>query len=229
MRKFVLVLFAGFFLLQACSAFETAVPSPTRKPTLTFTATIAPTMTITPTITPSPTIVKIPTVDYNATSTPPAFTYIIPSPGDVEGGAMPVPTETPSSPGAGFEWVKVAGTQVYWGICTPNKLKVTAQVSEPKDVYSVVLFVRLRNLKAQIFSPWNKGTGMHAMGNDGLWTQDLYASSVNGHVAFRRGWVWYQLVATGKDNLEVGRTRIFMDSIRLEPCMCMTPPCGPKD
>lgn len=229
MRKIVFVLFTCYFLLQSCSSPGSAVPLPTRKPTITFTATITPTMTITPTITPSPTIVKIPTVDYNATPTPPAYIYVVPTPILGAGAALPVPSETPSSPGEGFEWIKTSETNIYWGICKPNKMKVTAQVSEPKDVFSVVLFVRLRNLKAQIFTEWNKGTGMEPVGDEGLWAQDLYASSIDGHSSYRRGWVWYQLVATGKDNFEVGRSRIFMDTIKLQPCMCMTPPCGPRD
>ncbi len=228
MRKIVFVLFTCFFLLQSCSSFGAAAPSPTSEPALTFTATIAPTITSTPSITPSPTIVKIPTVDYNATSTPPPF--IFPTPTSLGGlGPFDLPTSTPSSPGQGFESVKTSGSNIYWGICTPNKLKVTVQVSEPKDVLSVVLFVRLRNLKAQILTEWNRGTGMEPVGDQGLWAQDLYASSIDGHQSFRRGWVWYQLVATGKDNLEVARSRIFMDTIKLEPCMCMTPPCGIKD
>ena len=227
MRKIIFVLFTCFILLQSCSAFGTAVPSPTSKPTLTPTVTVTSTSTVTPTITSSPTIVKIPTYDYNATSTPPAYLYVSPTPFPGVPTATPIASQTPWSSGEGFEWVKISESKIYWGICKPNKLKVSAQVSEPEDVYSVVLFVRFRRLKAQIFTEWNKGTGMEPVGDDGLWAQTMYANSIEGHEAYRRGWVWFQLVATGEKNIEVGRTRIYMDTIQLEPCMCMTPPCIP--
>ncbi len=226
MRKNISVLFVCFFLLQSCSSAK-AEPSRTPKPTLTPTITITPTQTITPTITPSPTIVKIPTFDYFATATPPAYIYTPPTPLPGMPTATPVPSSTPSLPGAGFEWIKTSEQRLYWGACRSNNLRVTAQVSEPDDVHSVVFFMRLRNLKAQIFTPWNKGLGMEPVGKEGLWAQNLYGSSVDGHISFRRGWVWYQLVATGKDNIEVGRSRIFVDEIKLQPCMCLTPPCNP--
>lgn len=229
MRKFFFIFLAGLFFLQSCSAlpFGSAEPTPTSKPTLTSTVTITPTSTTTPTITPSPTIVKIPTVDYNSTVTPPAYIYSSPTPFPGVPTATPIGSQTPVSPGEGFEWVKISESKIYWGICTPNKLKVTAQVSEPKDVLSVVLFVRFRRLKAQIFTEWNKGSGMEPIGDAGLWAQDMYANSIDGHEKYRRGFVWYQLVATGENAIEVGRSRIFMDTIQLEPCMCMTPPCIP--
>ena len=70
---------------------------------------------------------------------------------------------------------------------------------------------------------------MEPTGAEGVWTQDLSGNSIENRVLWRRGWVWYQLVAIGAQKLEVGRSRIFMDELKLEPCMCMTPPCGPGD
>ncbi len=223
------MIFICFFLLQSCSAlpFGTVAPSPTRKPTLTSTATITPTSTVTPTITPSPTVVKIATIDYNATITPPPYVYISPTPFPGIPTSTPVATDTPLTPDVGFEWVKTSGQNFYWGICKPQKIKISAQVSEPKDVFSVTLFVRLRRLTSKNFTEWNKGMGMEPVGSDGMWSYDLNANSIDGHQYFRRGWVWYQIVAIGANKVEIARTRIYMDLIKLEPCMCMTPPCGP--
>jgi len=226
MRTPIFIFLFFSFLLQACSPPATVAPSPTIEPTLTPTATVLPTVTSTPTITPSPTIVKIPTVDYNSTPTPPGYVYSSPTPFPWVSTSTPIPTATPSTPGEGFEWVRTSDFKLYWGICRSNKVSVSAMVSYPDDVYSVTLFVRFRRATAQIFTPWSKGLGMEPTGAEGIWSQNLYGSSIDNHILWRRGWVWYQLVAVGKNNLEVGRTRIFMDMLRLEPCMCMTPPCG---
>jgi hypothetical protein len=141
----------------------------------------------------------------------------------------PIATSTPSTPGEGFEWVRTSDYIFYWGSCKSNKVKVSVQVSHPEDVYSVTLFVRFRRLTAKIFTDWSKGIGMEPVGAEGIWAQNLYGSSIDNHKLWRRGWVWYQIVAIGADKLEVGRTRIFMDMLKLEPCMCLTPPCGPGD
>jgi hypothetical protein len=228
MRKSIFILLVAPLLLQACSSFAPAL-TPTSKPTITSTVTVTPTSTITPTITPSPTIVKIPTVDYNATTTPPAYIFSLPTPFPGVPTVTPLPSATPSTPGEGFEWVRTSESKFYWGGCRTNNMKISAQVSHPDEVYSVTLFLRMRRLTSQTFTEWNKGFGMEPAGTEGVWAQKLYGSSVNGHEYYRRGWVWYQLVAIGVNNLEVGRSRIFMDMLKLEPCMCLTPPCGPGD
>ncbi len=226
MRNFFPALFVLFFLLQACAA--PAAPTATRAPSSTPTSADTPTPTQTLTVTPSPTIVKIPTIDWNATPTPPSFVFDFPTPIGGFGGAL-LPTITPSSPGEGFESVEVSPTNIYWGICRSNKITFTVEVSEPDDVYSVVLFIRLRHLKAEIFTDWNKGIALEPLGDTGIWSQTFSANSIEGHEKFRRGWVWYQLVATGAYGIELGRTHIYADTIKLEPCMCLTPPCGYGD
>ncbi|MDD2923287.1 MAG: hypothetical protein PHQ36_13460 [Anaerolineales bacterium] len=227
MRKIIFI-FLFSLLLQSCSAlpFGKTTPTSTSKPTLTSTATVTPTSTRTPTITPSPTIVKIPTIDYNATVTPPAYIYNSPTPFPGIPTSTPVATVTPLTPDVGFEWLRVSSPIFYWGICKPQEVKVSVQVSEPKDVYSVTLFVRLRRLTSKNFTEWNKGMGMEHLG-DGIWSYNLNANSIDGHQYFRRGWVWYQVVAIGANDVEIARTRIYMDTLKLQPCMCMTPPCGP--
>jgi hypothetical protein len=223
MRKHAVILSVFALFLQSCGS---SAPTPTSVPTSTFTATITSTATETPSVTPSPTIVKIPTVDYNASPTPPMFIYLSPTSPPGMPTYTPMPTPTPASVGPGFEWLRTSGTMFYWGICKPNTIKVTVQVTDPEIVNSVTLFVKTRRLKAQIFTPWNKGIGMVHIG-DGTWEANLYANSIDGHIAYRSGWLWYQVVAVGEDNIEVGRTRIYQDAIKFEPCMCMTPPCKP--
>lgn len=229
MRRLLLTLFASLLFLQSCSLMATPTPPPTSKPTFTPTRTIIPTGTSTLTITPSPTIIKIPTVDYNLTPTPPGYVYISPTAFPWIPTMTPISTSTPTTPGEGFEWVRTSDYIFYWGSCRSDRVKISAQVSRPEDVYSVTLFVRVRRLTAQIYSEWTQGIGLEPVGAEGVWAQDLYGNYIPNHKLWRRGWVWYQLVAVGENNLEVGRTRIFADMLKLEPCMCLTPPCGPGD
>lgn len=228
MRKNFFLFLTFLLLLAACSPPESAA-TPTLKPALTFTATRAPTQTTTPTITPSPTIIKIPTVDYNSTPTPSGYTFSSPTPFPWISTSTPLPTSTPSTAGEGFEWVRLSEYRLYWGSCRSNYVTVTAMVTYPEDVYSMTLFVRFRRATAQIFTPWSRGLGMEPTGAEGVWSQKLYGSSIENHILWRRGWVWYQIVAVGVNNLEVGRTHIFADMLKLEPCMCLTPPCAPGD
>jgi len=224
MRKLVLIVLGCALALQACLS---SAKTPTSAPK-TPSPTASPTSSSTPTVTPSPTIIHFPTQDYKSTATPPAYLFKTPTPFPGVNTATPIPSSTPSVPGVGFEAVDVSGDKFYWGSCKPNSLRVTAQVSDPKSVFSVVLFARMRRLKAEIFTPWNKGTGMEHLGN-GKWVYNLSANSIDGHSLYHKGWVWYQLVATDANKQEIGRTRIYMDKIKIEPCMCLTPPCGPND
>lgn len=230
MRSAPILFLTLFFFLQSCSLNPTPEPpTQTSEPTVTATNTLTPTSTRAPTITPSPTIIKIPTVDYNSTPTPPGYVFLSPTPFPWIPTTTPLPTETPATFGEGFEWVRTSESVFYWGSCRTNKVKVSALVMYPDDVYNVTLFARFRRLKAEVFTEWSKGLGMEPTGAEGIWAQDLYGSSIDNHKLWRRGWVWYQLVATGKNGLEVGRSRIFMNMLKLEPCMCLTPPCAPGD
>lgn len=229
-RRTILLVFGLFLLLQSCSFVPTeAPPTATSKPTLTPTYPPTPTVTRTPTASPTPTIIKIPTVNYNATPTPPGYIYSSPTPFPWIPTITPLPTETPATAGEGFDWVKTSERIFYWGSCRGNKVKVSAKATYPQDVYSMTLFVRFRRDKAKIFTEWSKGLGMEPTGVEGVWAQDLYGSSIDNHKLWRRGWVWYQIVAIGENGVEVGRSRVFMDMLKLEPCMCLTPPCAPGD
>jgi len=231
MRKFIFLGIVLLSFLSSCSASsansagaETGAPTPT----LTASVTPLPTQTFTPT--PSPTIVKIPTIDYNATSTPPAYLFGTPTPQEILSSDAPLnATPTFEGYGEGFEWIKIEASKFYWGICKPSRILVTAQVSNPEEVYSISLFVRLRHYKAEIYTHWSKGSGMEKIGEDGMWAEYIYANVLDGNAKFRKGLVSYQLVATNVDNIEVGRSPVFKDAIFVEPCMCLTPPCGPKD
>lgn len=222
MRKFSLVLLLTI-LLQSCSGIPflggpTNTPSPTATATVSSTPTITRTPTITPSITPSATIVHFPTQDPDlptATFVPiPIFIGI--------NTATPVSSPTPVKPGAGFESVLVSENRIFWGSCTPNKTKITAKVEDPEAVISVVIFMQVKSAKKEDYTPWTSGNVMYRFKDD-TYTYIMRANDVEGHNHYRDSWVRYQLVATDKNGEEIGRTRIYTQSIQMAPCMCYEP------
>ena len=226
MRKISMVVFLTV-LLQACSMDEGIPfvrdlypPAETPLPTATATLTITPTRTSTPTRTltssPTVTVVHLPTFDPFATTA-----TFIPIPIDIgKETATPIvlPASTISNLGAGFLSVTVSANKIFWGSCKRNKATITAVVEDPYEVFSVIIFVRVKSAKKEDFTPWTTGDAMHDHRN-GTFTYVLRGSEIEGHNHYRDSWVWFQLVATNDKGEEVGRTPIYTEAIALSPCM----------
>ena len=221
MRKFYFVMMLLAFFLQACSGVSlqdilnppTKTPTITNTPTVTFTPTITSTPTITPTITPTTTIVHLPTQDPDL----PIATFP-PIPIFVGGNTItPVPTSTSFRPGPGFLSVTVSEKKIFWGSCKHNKAIITAEVDNPDDVYSVVIFVRTKSLKKEDYTPWTTGDVMHSHRN-GTFSYTVVGSNIEGHNHYKDSWVFFQLVATDEKGMEIGRTMIYTNSLSLSPC-----------
>lgn len=220
MRKFLPVFAILAVLLSACSlnVFE---PVPTGTATITFTPTETGTPTSTPTITPSPTIVRLPTQDPNQ----PTAT-VVPIPLFVGGNtATPFASPMPIRPGPGFESVNVSQSRLYWGACKYNRTVISAVVEDSQEVFSVVIFVRVKSAEKEDYTPWTTGDVMFNHGN-GRFSYLLRGSAIEGHNHYKKSWVFFQLVATNIKGEEVGRTRVYTNAISLEPCMCLDPTTG---
>ncbi|MCC7117277.1 MAG: hypothetical protein IT310_02035 [Anaerolineales bacterium] len=222
MRKDLMVCLALALALQACGNLEGLLP-PTRTPAPTLTETItlppSPTETITRTPHPTPTI----TIVHFATQDPnlPTATFA-PIPIIVEGGmtATPLPiygTPTMARPGVGFLSIGISETKIFWGSCKHNRTTITAVVEDEDEVFSVVIFTYVRSAKRDDSTPWTTGNVMHDH-RDGTYTYVMYGSDVEGHNHYKDSWVVFQLVATDFEGREVGRTRIYDQSIALSPC-----------
>jgi hypothetical protein len=225
MHKFYLVMLLTIFL-QACSGFPflgaTALPTDTPGPTATATVTFTPTRTPTPTITrtpsPSPTIVHFPTQDPNI----PTETFV-PIPIFIgQFTATPVIPPTPVRPGPGFLTVTISDSKIFWGNCTPNKNNIIAKVEDPEEVISVVIFMQVKSMKEEDYTPWTNGNVMFNNG-DGTFSYKAVGSEIEGHNHYKNSWVRFQLVATNDKGEEIGRTKIYTEVIDLSPCMCYHP------
>ena len=217
MRRFYLMMVLAI-LIQACAGAPfgkpTDTPAPTATATVTFTPMDTPTATITPTITPSPTIVHIPTWDPNE----PTATFV-PVPIYIgKDTATPLVTPTPLRPGPGFLSVQVSENKIFWGSCKPNKSKIITQVENPEDVFSVVIFVRVKSATKEDYTPWTTGNTMQKH-SDGTFSYTLAANSTRGHNHYKNSWIMFELVATNDKGQEIGRTMIYPNAISLSPCM----------
>src|SRR3990172_8405114 len=224
--SYIFILLAA--LIQSCS-FDSTIPfadrlfpptktaAPSGTPTITSPPSRTPRPTITASLTASATIVHISTQDPNlptaalvpieifagaATSTP--YNLIADAP-------------TLADPGPGFFSVVVSPNKIYWGSCKNNKATVTAEVDDSDEVFSVVIFVRVKSAKKEDYTPWTTGDVMHPHG-DGSYTYLLRGSEIEGHNHYRDSWVMIQLVAVNDKGEEVGRTQIYSQAIGLSPC-----------
>jgi len=205
-------------LIQACAGMS--VNKPANTPALaasfaaTFTSMDTPTATITPTITPSPTIVHIPTWDPNQ----PTATFV-PVPIFIgKDTATPVIPPTPIRPGPGFLSVQVSEKKIFWGVCKPDRTKITAEVENPEDIFSVIIFVQVKSATKEDYTPWTTGDTMQSH-RDGTFSYSLTANTTYGHNHYKRSWILFQLVATDDMGREIGRTKIYTNEISLSPCM----------
>jgi hypothetical protein len=221
MRSFYLVMVSAI-LIQACAGTSfgdalfppTNTPAPTATATVTFTPMDTPTATITPTITPSLTIVHIPTWDPNQ----PTATFV-PIPIFIgKDTATPIVSSTPARPGPGFLSVQVSDNKIFWGSCQPNKTKIIAQVENPEDVYSIVIFVRVKSAIKEDYTPWTTGDTMERH-SDGTFSYSLAANTTRGHNHYKNSWIFFQLVATNARGDAIGHTMIYTNAIALSPCM----------
>ena len=219
MRKYYLGMVLAI-LIQACAGSPLGGLRPsTRTPVLTPTAaaTFTPMNTFTPTITPtgtsSPTVVHIPTQD----PAQPTTTYI-PLPTFIgKDTIISIFTPTPVAPGPGFLSVFIGEKVIYWGSCKPNNVRIVAKVENPEDVYSVVIFVRVRSAFKEDYTPWTTGDVMNNR-RDGTFSYTLSANTTRGHNHYKKSWIMFQLVAIDDFGKEIGRTKIYPNEISLSPC-----------
>lgn len=111
----------------------------------------------------------------------------------------------------------VSEEKIFWGSCKHNKAKIIAKVQNPDDVYSVVIFVRVKALLKEDYTPWTQGDVMEKHG-DGTFSYTLVGSEIEGHNHYRDSWVYFQLVATDELGEIIGRTMIYTNSLSLSPC-----------
>ncbi len=195
-------------LVTPTATLSLQTPTPTADPTKT--PTITPTSP-TPTFTPTPTVlggmpVELPngtvvTVTRSVSQYTPAPIY-----GDLTG--------------TGFERVQLSDSNMFYGVCKPNKVRFTVRVSDVENTYYVLVFVRTQEKGTDEGSPWNKGHFMDPdPGGYGIYKFWLGYKSVPEYHYYINAWVEYQFVAVDWDNNEIGRTPVYDKFLSIRPCM----------
>ncbi|HCR71368.1 MAG TPA: hypothetical protein DIW23_08000 [Anaerolineae bacterium] len=212
---------AVLLFLQSCAlAPATNPPEPTSTIFITYTPIDTPTETFTPVPSATATIIRIPTQDPNATFAPvPIFI------GSVTATLPIFETPTSSRPGPGFVDVKFTPNHIYWGGCEANQAVITAEVEDPDNVNGVIIFMRVKSATDEDYTPWTSGNIMYN-NRDGSFTYIAVGSEIEGHNHYKKGFVYFQMVAVDDDGEEVGRTKIYENAFSISPCPCLTPITG---
>jgi hypothetical protein len=90
-------------------------------------------------------------------------------------------------------------------------------VENPEDVFSVIIFVRVKSAIKEDYTPWTTGNTMQKH-SDGTFSYTLTANTTDGHNHFKNSWILFQLVATNDMGQAIGRTMIYTNAIALSPC-----------
>ncbi len=217
MRRIFALLLVLSLVLPACSLSTLQdliqMPTPTLEGTPAPTDLPTSTSTIIPTQ-PTPTFTATPTLIYNAQEP-----FIPTVPPNVGTPFIPplVPTPVGTSRYTGFVSVVTAGRVIYWGICEPNYTTITATVEDPERVFSVIIFIRLKDKKYEDETKWSRGAAMDKQ-DGGVFTYKLRSKKIDDYGHFFHAWVLYQLVATDRDGMIIGRTPVMDKDIVLEAC-----------
>jgi hypothetical protein len=102
---------------------------------------------------------------------------------------------------------------------------IRTEVEDPDEVFSVIIFVRTKDIQEEDYTPWTSGAIMLNRGQ-GEFTYNMVGSEVYGHDHYLRSWVYFQLVATNIEGEEIGRTRVYEKAFDMYPCPCLTPLTG---
>lgn len=203
-------------LLSIACSLGSLVPAATPTP--------APTQTITRTPTTTPTPV-LPTLTFTLTPTLVGYKTITPSPMPSE-TALPsptplvIPTNTlpPPVKMEGFVSVNISLTEIYKDKgCFPAVVRISAQLNSTVNVAHVLLFARFKSLKAERAAKWTT-IEMQPLGA-GTFIHDLASSQMLDDAYFETSWIEYQVVSTTKGGVEVGRTDIFKERLKMLECI----------
>ncbi len=102
------------------------------------------------------------------------------------------------------------------GGCGSREITISAKVTKPEDVFSVVLFIRFYDTEDGGTSKWDGG---HAMSkkSDGTYSITLASSNITNYNLYDFAVMNYQMVATDKNRNNLARTEVFKN-IALNVC-----------
>lgn len=128
----------------------------------------------------------------------------------------PEPTDTPE--GVEFFDIKHDKDKIYYGnnACGSHELTISTRVTNPDDVYVVVLFIRFADKESAGYTKWDSGRAMSNKGGD-LYSVTLTGEKLPNYNAYEFAVLRYQIVAQDKAGNSIARTEV-MEDLNLEFC-----------
>ena len=102
------------------------------------------------------------------------------------------------------------------GTCGSREITISAKVTKPEDVYSLVLFIRFYDNEGAGTTKWDGGHAMSKKGDD-TYSITLASNKITNYNAYEFAALNYQMVATDKQRNNLARTEVFKD-ITLDIC-----------
>ena len=128
----------------------------------------------------------------------------------------PQPTDTPDVLTI-FD-VQHDKTKFYYGsnACGSHELTISARVTQPEDVYALILFIRFADKESSAYTKWDSGRAMSKKSDD-LYSVTLTSTKVTNYNAYEFAVMRYQIVAQDKAGNSIARTEV-MEDLNIEVC-----------
>ncbi|BBB47089.1 hypothetical protein Pelsub_P0316 [Pelolinea submarina] len=114
--------------------------------------------------------------------------------------------------------IKHDKTKFYYGSnkCGSHELTISARVTQPEDVYALILFIRFADKESAAFTKWDSGRAMSKKSGD-LYSVTLTSTKVTNYNAYEFAVMRYQIVAQDKAGNSIARTEV-MEDLNIEVC-----------
>lgn len=105
-----------------------------------------------------------------------------------------------------------SATTIYYSnaTCGATDLTLTVTALDPK-VFSVFVFLRLKDKASEAKTNWNDGLPLVALGN-GKFSITLPTNKIPGYNSYAESWLLFQFVATDKSQVNLGRSVVYSDT-----------------
>ena len=109
-------------------------------------------------------------------------------------------------------------TKFYYGSnkCGSHELTISARVTQPEDVYALILFIRFADKESAAYTKWDSGRAMSKKSDD-LYSVTLTSTKVTNYNAYEFAVMRYQIVAQDKAGNSIARTEV-MEDLNIEVC-----------
>ena len=141
---------------------------------------------------------------------------------DQQSTSTPEPTKTPEPTATPDKVtiydIKADKNKFYYSnsSCGSREITISAKVTKPEDVFSVVLFIRFFDNEGAGTSNWDAGHAMSKKGDD-TYSITLASNQITNYNKYEFAVMNYQLVATDKNRNNIARTEVFKN-IELSRC-----------